>query len=95
MDAFSEARGGKLYYPYLGSGMGNGPFMELTDGSVRYDFINGIGVHHFEHSNAKIIEACLDAALEDTVMQGNLQQNESAFTFQKNYWIWLMKIMPA
>jgi len=83
LDAFSEARGGKLYYPYLGSGMGNGPFVELMDGSVKYDFINGIGVHHFGHSNPKIIEACLDAALEDTVMQGNLQQNELAFTFSK------------
>jgi len=63
--------------------MGNGPFVELMDGSVKYDFINGIGVHHFGHSNPKIIEACLDAALEDTVMQGNLQQNELAFTFSK------------
>jgi 4-aminobutyrate aminotransferase-like enzyme len=72
---FNSARGGNLFFPYLGSGFGNGPFVELADGSVKLDFINGIGVHHFGHSNAKLIAAALDAALRDTIMQGNLQQN--------------------
>lgn len=68
-------RGGKLYYPYLGSGFGRGPFVELLDGSVKYDFISGIGVHHFGHSHPDIIAAGLKGAITDTVMQGHLQQN--------------------
>lgn len=72
---FSEARGGGLFFPYLGSGIGKGALVELGDGSIKYDFISGIGVHHFGHSNPSLISAGLDAALSDTVMQGNLQQN--------------------
>lgn len=76
---FSELRGAALFYPYLGSGLGNGALVELADGSVKYDFISGIGVHHFGHSHPHLVEAQLNAALRDTVMQGNLQQNlESA-----------------
>jgi 4-aminobutyrate aminotransferase-like enzyme len=71
---FGDIRGGDLFYPYLGSGIGNGPLVELADGSVKYDFISGIGVHHWGHSHPAIVEASLNAALEDTVMQGNLQQ---------------------
>ncbi len=72
---YGNLRGGDLFYPYLGSGLGNGALVELADGSVKYDFISGIGVHHWGHSHPTIMEACLDAALSDTVMQGNLQQN--------------------
>src|SRR6185295_15939981 len=76
---FGEHRAGALFYPYLGSGIGNGPFVELADGSVKFDMISGIGVHHFGHSNPALVNAASDAALRDTVMQGNLQQNaESA-----------------
>ncbi len=72
---YGALRGGELFYPYLGSGLGNGALVELGDGSVKYDFISGIGVHHWGHSHPAIMEASLDAALSDTVMQGNLQQN--------------------
>jgi acetylornithine aminotransferase len=76
---FSEQRGGKLFFPYLGSGIGNGPLVELADGSVKFDMISGIGVHVFGHSDPELMDAGLAAALEDTIMQGNLQQNvESA-----------------
>ncbi|MEQ1843399.1 MAG: aminotransferase class III-fold pyridoxal phosphate-dependent enzyme, partial [Verrucomicrobiales bacterium] len=67
-----------LFFPYLGSGIGNGALVELADGSVKYDFISGIGVHHFGHSHPALVAACLDAALGDTVMQGNLQQNRDS-----------------
>ena len=40
VDEFSSLRGGKLFFPYLGSGIGNGALVELADGSVKYDFIN-------------------------------------------------------
>jgi len=72
---YGTLRGGRLFYSYLGSGLGNGALVELADGSVKYDFISGIGVHHWGHSHPAIMEASLDAALSDTVMQGNLQQN--------------------
>ncbi len=75
---FEKIRGGQLFYPYLGSGIGNGPLVELADGSVKYDFISGIGVHYFGHSHTGIIEASLRAAFRDTVMQGNLQQEFAA-----------------
>ncbi|MCM8531871.1 MAG: aminotransferase class III-fold pyridoxal phosphate-dependent enzyme [Lentisphaeraceae bacterium] len=71
----SQARGGNIYYPYIGSGIGNGALVELEDGSVKYDFITGIGVHYFGHSHDAILESSIDAALQDTVMQGHLQQN--------------------
>lgn len=77
LNSFSESRGGQLWYPYIGSGRGRGPFVELIDGSVKYDLINGIGVHGFGHSNPDFIEAQINASLEDTCMQGNLQQNEA------------------
>jgi len=72
---FGRIRAGNLFYPYIGSGIGRGPLVELADGSVKYDFISGIGVHHWGHSHPVLVEAALDAALRDTVMQGNLQQN--------------------
>jgi 4-aminobutyrate aminotransferase-like enzyme len=71
---FGRLRGGSLFFPYLGSGLGNGCLVELADGSVKYDFISGIGVHHWGHSHPALIEAAIDAALRDTIMQGNLQQ---------------------
>jgi 4-aminobutyrate aminotransferase-like enzyme len=75
---FGKVRGAPLFYPYIGSGIGRGPFVELADGSIKYDFISGIGVHHWGHSHPAVIEASFDAALQDTVMQGNLQQNSES-----------------
>lgn len=72
------ARGGAPYFPYISSGLGNGPFVELGDGSVKLDFIVGIGVHGMGHSHPAMLEATIDAGLEDTVMQGNLQHNSGS-----------------
>ncbi|MBA3237205.1 MAG: aminotransferase class III-fold pyridoxal phosphate-dependent enzyme [Parachlamydiaceae bacterium] len=72
---FSKSRGGPLWFPYLGSGIGNGPLVELLDGSVKYDFISGIGVHFFGHSHPALLDASIDAALSDVAIQGHLQQN--------------------
>ena len=72
---FGQLRGHSLYYPYIGSGIGNGPFVELVDGSIKYDLISGIGTHYFGHSSAPLISSMINAAISDTVMQGNLQQN--------------------
>lgn len=79
LEAFQYIRGGKLYFPYLGSGWGSGPFVELLDGSIKYDMISGIGPHFWGHCHPPLIEVAIEAALSDTIMQGNLQQNEDTF----------------
>jgi len=71
----ADYRGGALFYNYLGSGIGNGPLVELADGSVKYDFITGIGVHYMGHSHPGVIEAQVSGAVSNTVMNGHLQQN--------------------
>ena len=75
LERLANARGGPTYFPYLSSGIGRGPLVELADGSVKFDFISGIGVHGLGHSHPALLDASIDAALEDTVMQGNLQQH--------------------
>lgn len=81
IESFSAARGGKLFYDFLGSGFGRGPLVELADGSVKYDMITGIGVHPWGHSSLELLDALVDAAVSDTVMQGNLQQNRDSQQF--------------
>lgn len=78
LDKVNEWRGRPLFYPYISSGIGRGALVELLDGSVKYDFITGIGVHVMGHSHPKIIMAGIDAAIEDTVMQGNLQCDQTS-----------------
>ena len=70
-----DYRGGALFYNYLGTGIGHGPLVELADGSVKYDFITGIGVHYMGHSHAGVIDAQINGAISNTVMNGHLQQN--------------------
>ncbi len=84
LSEFAELRGAKLFFPYLGSGIGKGPLVELADGSVKYDFISGIGVHYWGHSHEALVESSVNAALHDTVMQGNLQQNTEAVALAKD-----------
>ena len=83
IEQFGQVRGGKLFYPYIGSGMGCGPFVELADGSVKYDMITGIGVHALGHCHPALVQASLDAAVQDTIMQGNLQQNVCAVSLSQ------------
>jgi len=75
LEKAKELRGNPLFYPYLGSGRGNGLLVELEDGSVKYDLICGIGVHFFGHCHLGLASELIEAACQDTVMQGNLQQN--------------------
>lgn len=78
MAEFGQNRGGKLFYDYIGSGIGNGALVELVDGSVKYDFITGIGVHYFGHSHSGVVSAQVDGAVTNTTMSGNLQQNNDS-----------------
>jgi 4-aminobutyrate aminotransferase-like enzyme len=69
-------RGRPLYHNYLGTGAGRGPFVELEDGSVKMDLINGIGIHIMGHGHPRVIKAAVRGAISDVVMQGNLQPNK-------------------
>ena len=80
LEKFGSLRNGSLFFPYLASGIGNGPFVELADGSVKLDMITGIGVHGYGHSHPLLVEAAIDTAVSDTVMQGNLQQNTESLS---------------
>lgn len=75
VDQFGELRGRPLFYPYVGTGAGKGAYVELEDGSVKQDLINGIGIHILGHSHPKILEAGVKGALSDIMIQGNLQAN--------------------
>lgn len=83
LNQFMEIRGGKLFFPYIGSGIGKGPFVELLDGSIKYDMISGIGCHYWGHSHPDLLASSVDAALSDTIMQGHLQQNIDSFEISK------------
>lgn len=83
IDELGQRRGRPLWFPYLGSGAGRGALVELMDGSVKLDLINGIGIHVLGHSHPAIIKASLKAAVSDVVIQGNLQMNDEYFQLQK------------
>lgn len=78
-----EQTRGSLYFPYLSAGLGHGPYVECADGSIKLDFISGIGVH-WSHGDRHLVASSLHAALHDTIMQGNLMQHSgSVALFQK------------
>ncbi len=69
---FAKDRGRDLYFPFLASGLGSGPWVELVDGSVKFDMITGIGIHFFGHSHPALIEEMIEGLPSD-IMQGNLE----------------------
>lgn len=75
MDAIAKLRGRPLYHPYIGTGAGRGVYVELEDGSVKLDLINGIGINLMGHSHPRVMKAAVRGALSDIIMQGNLQPN--------------------
>lgn len=75
LNQITDGRGRPLFYPYVGTGVGRGPYVELEDGSIKMDLINGIGVNILGHSHPRIAEAMMKASMSDLVMQGNLQPN--------------------
>lgn len=74
-DETGKYRGRPLNYQFVGTGAGRGAYVEVEDGSVKMDLINGIGVHIFGHAHPRIREAAVRGALSDVVMQGNLEPN--------------------
>lgn len=75
VDKAGQFRGRPLHYPYVGTGAGRGPFVELEDGSIKLDLINGIGIHLMGHGHPRVMQAAVRGALADIVTQGNLQPN--------------------
>ena len=81
IDRSADAKGRGPIFPYVGSGIGRGPLVELLDGSVKWDLINGIGVHMFGHSDPGMVRAAIESALSDVAMEGNLQFNAESIAF--------------
>jgi len=65
-------RGRPLQYPALAAGVGSGARVRLADGSVKLDFISGIGVHAFGHGDPDLLETAVVAAASDVAFQGHL-----------------------
>lgn len=78
----NQKRGRELFFKWISSGAGNGPFVELRNGSIKYDLITGIGVNFFGHGNLELFEAQFDHLWGD-VMQGNLGPNQSYHDLMK------------
>ncbi len=75
IDHVKTLRGRPLFLPYIGSNAGNGVYVELEDGSVKMDLINGIGIFIMGHNHPQLVEAAIQASLLDPLIQGNLQLN--------------------
>lgn len=83
MDNVGSVRGRPLFFPYVGTGVGKGAYVELEDGSVKLDLINGIGIHIMGHSHPRIMAASVRGALSDIIVQGNLEPNKEYYLFSK------------
>ena len=78
-DAYAKAirdlerfRGRPLLYPMIGGGAGNGARVFLADGTVKLDFIGGVGVYGFGHGDDDLLQTAVVAAASDVVFQGHL-----------------------
>lgn len=80
---YESLKGRGFFYPFMASGRGHGPFVELIDGSVKYDLINAIGVNLLGHSHPLYIKANLEAATSDTMMCGNLLSYQEPYELSK------------
>ena len=83
LQEYADVRGRPLFYKYIGTGRGIGPYVEMADGSSKLDFINGIGVHIFGHAHPTVLKAAVKASLSDVLMQGHLQMNHEYLQFSQ------------
>lgn len=81
IDRAGAIRGRPLAYQYVGSGAGRGVYVELEDGSVKMDLINGIGIHLMGHAHPRVMAATVRGSLADIINQGNLQPNREYVRF--------------
>lgn len=80
---YEGLKGRGFFYPFMASGRGHGPFVEMIDGSVKFDLINAIGVNLLGHSHPLYIKANLEAATSDTMMCGNLLSYQEPYELSK------------
>lgn len=80
---YESLKGRGFFFPFMASGRGHGPFVELVDGSIKYDLINAIGVNLLGHSHPIFIKANLEAATSDTMMTGNLLSYQEPYELSK------------
>jgi 4-aminobutyrate aminotransferase-like enzyme len=78
LSGYVQNRGQNIFYNYVSSGRGHGPFTELVDGSVKYDLIGSMGINLLGHSHPLFIKATLEAATVDTIMCGNLMPYQNS-----------------
>ena len=83
IDEIGKYRGRPMYFPFLGTGAGNGAYVEVQDGSVKLDLINGIGVNIFGHGHPRMRAAALRGALSDVAMVGNLEPSPEYLAVSK------------
>jgi len=76
-------RGRPLLLPVLQAGAGRGARVRLADGRTLLDFIGGIGVYAFGHSDRELLETALVAAAADTVFQGHLLPGAEALLLSR------------
>ena len=81
----SEVRGRPLLFPIISSGAGNGPLIELADGSVKWDMICGIGVNFFGHADLDMVTQAIEGSLDATVKHGNLASTFDAYAFGETF----------
>jgi 4-aminobutyrate aminotransferase-like enzyme len=65
-------RGRPLPFPALLGRSGGGARVQLADGTVKLDFIGGIGVAALGHADRDLLATAVAAAAADTVFQGHL-----------------------
>lgn len=80
---YESLKGRGFFFPFMASGRGHGPFVELIDGSIKYDMINAIGVNLLGHSHPLFIKANLEAATSDAMMCGNLLSYQEPYELSK------------
>lgn len=80
---YEQLKGRGFFYSFMASGRGHGPFVEMLDGSIKYDLINAIGVNLLGHSHPIYIKANLEAATSDTMMTGNLLSYQEPYDLTK------------
>lgn len=80
---YESLKGRGFFYNFMASGRGHGPFVELIDGSIKYDMINAIGVNVLGHSHPIYIKANLEAATSDAMMCGNLLSYQEPYEVTK------------
>lgn len=82
-EEYAKLKGRGTFFKFMATGRGHGPFVELLDGSVKFDLINAIGVNLLGHSHPIYIKANLEAATSDAMMCGNLLSYQEPYELSK------------